>query len=86
MTTADIVNLILQKFGPSVRFIDIDERYVEFNLGCSNYFACFDHGSNTIDAGEIDDRSKIQKGYASDRMSGILNGWKRDESGVMVKP
>jgi hypothetical protein len=98
MTTAELVNLIIRKFGGNrVTFEDIyqfdnDEFEIGFILGGNSYRVYYKersyrkHGTVLVKRCEVEGRflKEFEDNY-SRWVEGVLNGMVRDEEGNLVK-
>lgn len=91
MTPAELVNLIVRKFGGNrvvferISRDDMGHERVQFKLGHHSYHVPH-AGSSRLYVWQIaEDNSMIRNSYSS-WVEGVLNGLVRDEEGNMVKP
>jgi len=89
MTTAELVNLIIKKFGGNrVTFNRIDDNaVVVFKLGGREYIALYMPIDESITVKNCEHRSSLFTSVDnySRWVEGVLNGMVRDEEGNLVK-
>jgi hypothetical protein len=80
-----IINKLVRKYGSMVTFIETFDVNVRFKIGHAEYIASYDYTCDQIECEVITaDGLHDSECYAAKRMAGILNGLKRDDSGLMV--
>jgi hypothetical protein len=88
-TTAQLVNDLITNFpGVELKFYAIDERWTTVKIGPRLYCVSTDYEKPyRVTERDIETQELLREdSLFSRRIEGILNGWKRNEAGEMVKP